>query len=336
VALLLVLALGLPPRGAAAEPPPAPGAPPAAPLLADDVVLGVFDLPADPVVDADTIRVAGRPNVRVLGIDAEEVFKDEADRAHAAADFDAYAREKRGGAPTPVKFGTPEGEAARDFARALFAGVSRVRLERDAPGDRDVDTYGRGLAHVVLLRGTEEVLLAEAVIRAGHSPYFVKYGASRRYDARLRAAEREARDAHRGIWGSDGPRHYPDYPERLAWWQARERQVARWRAGPTTPERIALGVPAESRRLAASVGRDVVVFGFLSRTKTDAWPKILYLADEPRRDFAVVVFDEAVWNALDLAAVKRMYVIVRGRVTRYGDRPQIVLESADQVRIDEE
>jgi micrococcal nuclease len=297
-------------------------------------VIGEFDLAPSPVVDADTLRVAGRSNVRVLGLDAEEVLKSEADRRSARLDFDAYARARRGDSPLPVKFGTPAGDAARDFVRSLLAEVRRVRLERDAPGDREVDAYGRELAHVVLLGPGGDRLLAEAVIEAGHSPYFVKYGRSLRHDRRLRAAEARAREAGRGIWGAGGPAHYPDYPERRAWWEARAGQVDRWRAEGPSAHRITLGIPTDSLRLAASVGRDVAVFGTLSRTKTEGWPKILWLADQPRRDFAVVVFDGDVWSAIDLAACERMFIRVEGRVTLYQGRPQIVLESAGQLRTD--
>ena len=55
-------------------------------------------------------------------------------------------------------------------------------------------------------------------VREGFSPRFAKYGASMRFDAVLRDAEREARAAARGLWAPEA-RSYPDYAERTAWWE---------------------------------------------------------------------------------------------------------------------
>src|SRR5207244_8338594 len=132
-------------------------------------------------------------SVGVLGVDAEEVFhgkSGEADERRAAEDFPAYCREKRGLSKTPVKYGTPAGLLAKSFAADFFRDVKAVRLERDEEG-RDFDGFGRRLAHVFATKDGKAVLYAEALVRAGLSPYSVKYGRSRRFDAILRAAQAE-------------------------------------------------------------------------------------------------------------------------------------------------
>jgi hypothetical protein len=234
-----------------------------------------------------------------------------------------------------VKYGTPAGEAAKVFAKSLVASSREVRLEEDAEGERSLDAYGRRLAHAVLVLAEGERLLAEEVIRAGHSPHFVKYGRSLRFDARFEAAETEARQARRGIWGEAGPAHYPDYEERRTWWRARAEQVDRWRAAPASAERVRLGVPEGSERLAARVGLEVVVFGEVrDRRDGPTAPWILWLQDRPGRDFPVVFFDEAVFRSLDPRALASRYLTVRGRVTLYRGRPQVVVERAAQVDLE--
>lgn len=336
------------PAGGVAPPPPAPASPgsppspasppaprtpasaaPAAP--ADPLVVGAFDVTVASVVDGDTVRVPGEGSVRVLGLDCEEVFHAERDRAAAAADFAAYARAKRGAGPLPVKFPTPAGEAARDFVRAAFAGVSRVRLERDEVGGHERDAFGRRLAHVLLLTAQGERNLALEVLRAGHSPYFVKYGRSRRFDAAFAAAQREAREARRGLWGADGPAHYPDYEQRLAWWEERAQQVDAWRAAPLSEERIELGTAGAAERLAARVGQEAVVFGALAREGDGGPPYLLWLSDRRGADVPAVVFDAALWKALDHAALARRFVTLRGPVSRYRDRPQIEVTKVEQL-----
>lgn len=307
----------------------APGAP--APAAAAPLVIGVYDVTPQSVTDGDTLRVPGERPVRVIGLDSEEVFKNAADRAAAEADFAAYARAKRGDAAMPVKYGTPAGEAAKTFVRALLADVKQVRLERDEVGGHEFDTYERRLAHVVLLAPAGERQLAVEVVRAGHSPYFTKYGRSRRLDAALRAAQDEARAARRGIWSAEGPAHYPDYDERLAWWEARAEQVDAWRRLPPSPERITLGTVDAPQRLAARVGQQATVFGTLRDVRADGWPRILWLTDRRGRDVSVVVFEQAAWEALDLRALGTRFVTVTGPVTLYRDRPQIEVRRADQV-----
>ncbi len=333
-------------RARAGEPPPAPPAPlaaarAAAPAVAADLLFGEFPLAERPVVDGDTIRLA-RPwttpaaSVRVHALDTEEVFHGDAQALAASrADFAEYAKARRGALRFPVKYPTQAGEEAKRFAERFFAGVAKVRLERDEAG-RDLDGFGRVLAHVFATKDGKDVLYAEEAIRAGMSPYFVKYGRSRRFDARLAAAQAEARAGKRGIWGEGLP-HYPDYDERLAWWEARAAQVDAWDretlalAGkPEAETRVRLGVPAETARLdAALLGKRVTLFGSLRSEEEDRTPRILQFVDAPPRSpFPVVVFDEVVWKALDHLAIASRFVRVSGRLSEYRGRPQIVLESA--------
>jgi hypothetical protein len=169
------------------------------------------------------------------------------------------------------------------------------------------------------------------MIRQGHSPYFVKYGAPRRHAAVLAAAEDEARRARRGIWGQGGPAHYPDYEERRAWWRERAEQVARWRSLPDDPRRIELESREAPGRLLALEGREAVVFGCVVDRREEGRPRILWLRHVGGRDFPVVVFEERVWRALDHAALDRRYATVRGRVGLHRGRAEIVVEDARAV-----
>lgn len=120
------------------------------------------------VIDGDTITVSGIGTVRLLGVDAPE---------------------KTGG----YRESEPYGDAAARFMRSLLNGRA-VRLEYD--GER-TDQYNRILAYVYLEDGT---LANEAIIRAGFAETY------RRFEYRLKpafqAAEREARQAKRGMWAT--------------------------------------------------------------------------------------------------------------------------------------
>src|SRR5262249_38406775 len=192
--------------------------------LADaGVVVGEFTLTR--VVDGDTVRVDGLDSsLRLIGIDTEEIFHHEVDRRAVEADWHAYLTAKRGDSHHPVKLSTPMGEEAKRFAQQFFTIGGKVRIERDDP--RQIrDRYDRYLAYVMVEKDGQWRTYNVEAVRAGMSPYFMKYGWSRRFDAELKAAEAEAKAAHRGIW-SDRTMHYPDYDERAVWWTARAEFVA--------------------------------------------------------------------------------------------------------------
>lgn len=127
------------------------------------------------VVDGDTIDirddVRGRLRVRILGIDTPETKKP------------GYS----------VGCWGPEATA---FAEQTMLG-QRVALVTDPMQDR-TDSYGRTLAYLVKPDGWDYSVEAA---RAGAARSYV-YGGNpaSRYDA-IAAAEAEARDAQRGLWG---------------------------------------------------------------------------------------------------------------------------------------
>jgi micrococcal nuclease len=127
------------------------------------------------VIDGDTITVSGVGVVRLLGVDAPE---------------------KTGGYRVAERFG----DEATTFMKRLIEGRI-VRLEYD--GARK-DQYQRTLAYVFLEDGT---LANEAIIRAGWAEVYRRFNLVRK--PVLLAAERDARNAKRGIWAARtlGHRH---------------------------------------------------------------------------------------------------------------------------------
>ena len=127
------------------------------------------------VVDGDTIDirddVRGRLRVRLLGIDTPETKKP------------GYT----------VGCWGPE---ATEFAESTMAG-QRVALEPDPTQDR-TDRYGRTLAYLVRADGWDYSVEAA---RAGAAHSYVYGGHPVARHAAIEAAEQEAIDAHRGLWG---------------------------------------------------------------------------------------------------------------------------------------
>jgi micrococcal nuclease len=120
------------------------------------------------VIDGDTITVSGVGVVRLLGVDAPE---------------------KTGG----YRQSEPFGDAATSFMKRLLEGQI-VRLEYDGAAK---DQYNRTLAYVFLPDGR---LANVEIIKAGFAETYRRFEYKRKPD--FFAAEREAKDAKRGMWAA--------------------------------------------------------------------------------------------------------------------------------------
>lgn len=245
------------------------------------------------VVDGDTIRLEGmKESLRISGVDTEEIYHGDADRKAAEEDFAKYAAAKRGTERHPVKFGTPEGEAAKKFAQDYFHDIPQVLYVPDDPL-MPTEYYGRNLGHLLVDRdqdGTFEENFAVELVRSGHSPYFVKYGNSRLFHAEFAAAEEEALRKKRGIW-SDASGHYPDYEERRTWWYARAKAIERFESQHASdPSNFRVQIEPEFERLKAqSAGAGVTVFGVLSpRSEKSSEKVVAYVSYRNRMDIPIV------------------------------------------------
>ncbi len=185
------------------------------------LMIGTFALARKkPVVDGDTIRVDGLDTtLRLAGIDTEEKYRNNKDRRKAESDWFGYLREKRAAARRLPKMGTPMGLAATNWAKRFFENVKTVRLERDDP-KQVRGRFNRYLSYVFARKKGEWVNYNVECVRAGMSPYYTKYGYSKRFHKEFESAEGEAKAAKRGIWNPRA-KSYGDYDQRRAWWNAR-------------------------------------------------------------------------------------------------------------------
>ncbi|HEY5946072.1 MAG TPA: thermonuclease family protein, partial [Kofleriaceae bacterium] len=292
------------------------------------------------IVDGDTINVDGLDSsLRLLGIDTEETFKSDNDRRMFDAGWQQYVVAKRGSSPRPVKFATPLGEDAKEFAKHFFADADKVRLERDHPAEIR-DAYRRYLAYVFVNKNGTWVNYNVEAVRAGMAPYFPKYGQSRRFHAEFVAAQDEARKAKRGIW-ADNVMSYPDYDERLVWWNARGAFVESFRteAGDKASY-IDISHWDATQQLENLVGKEVNVLGLVADVRIgEKGPTRVTLSRQQFSDFPLVFFDPDVFVQSGVAAWKGEYVWVTGVPTIY-ENPhtkkktvQIVIDRASQIRL---
>lgn len=285
------------------------------------LVIGEFTLAKDAVVDGDTIKVDGlETSLRLLAIDTEEKFRNKADERMAETDFQAYLAKKRSESRRPPKVATPMGLVATRFGKEFFAGVKTVRLERDHPKEIR-GRFNRYLAYVFARKdGVWKNYNVEAV-RAGMSPYFTKYGYSRRFHDDFVAAENEARAAKRGIWDPAAP-SYGDYDLRKAWWDARAEFVKTFEIeAQDRADMIALTNWDALKRLGEHEGKEVEVLATVGDIRmSEKGPTRVLLSRRMFNDFPVIFWDRDVFGTSRIGEYRGEFVRVRGVVNKYHNK----------------
>ena len=305
------------------------------------LVVGEFKITK--VTDGDTVRVDGLDSsLRLLGMDAEETIKNEQDRRAIEADFAQYLKDKAAKTNRPVKVATPMGEEAKHYAQDWFKDVTTVRIERDHPAEIR-DRYNRYLAYVFAQKNGTWVCYNIEAVRAGMSPYFPKYGYSRRFHNEFVAAQDEARNNKRGIWapGVAGTKGYPDYPAREAWWNARGAFVESFRnEGKDKPNYIDLTHWDAMKRLEEYVGKEVVVLSTVDDVRVgERGPSRVNLGYRMFEAFPLIFFDRDVLGTTGLSDWRGEYVTVTGIPTFYENKHthkkqlQIQVDRASQIKL---
>jgi len=299
------------------------------------LLIGEYRLADDPVIDGDTIRVEGIDgSLRLLSLDTEERLHGKADRVAASKNFERYLKAKRADAPRPQKMGTPMGEEAADFAEAFFEGAGLVQLQRDDPKEIR-GNFGRLLAYVFVKKDGLWTNYSVECVRAGMSPYFTKYGYSRRFHKELTRAEAEARKTKRGIWNPSA-KGYGDYDERKAWWDARADFIRAFEDDANQRDDfIMLSQSDALGRLEKKVGKAVTVLSTVDGIDHFKGLVRVSLAAENRQRFPVIFFDRRLFRASGIEGFKGEPVTVRGTVERYEKGSyrtlQIVVQNSEQI-----
>jgi micrococcal nuclease len=128
------------------------------------------------VIDGDTIEIEGGQKVRYIGIDTPETVDPR-------ASVQCYGKE------------------ATAKNKKLVEG-KKVRLEKDVS---ETDKYGRLLRYVFVpsVGSGRAVFVNEVLVKEGYA-FSSSYPPDVKYQDRFKKAERQAREADRGLWGKCG------------------------------------------------------------------------------------------------------------------------------------
>lgn len=300
-----------------------------------EFIIGEFTVAK--ILDGDTFRFEGLDrSTRLLGIDTEETFKDsdaELKVNDIAGRWLDYYAHKRDSSLKPAKIESPFGYDTWQWTKKLFKDVAKVRLEVD-DYKRVIDMFDRYLVYIIAIKkdGTEFNYNVECV-KQGYSPYFSKYGYVNRFHDAFVKAQKYAQDNKLGIW-SGNELCYPDYSERLEWWDKRAEQIKGFEktfAGKNSYYSM-LDIN-DFKKLKEHLNDTVTVFGNVSKVITDNEPKLVKFEINDYDQLDLVFFKEhgALIAELDLNNPKDYYQYVKGKLTEYKGRLQIIIEDKSQI-----
>jgi endonuclease YncB( thermonuclease family) len=302
----------------------------------DSLTLGEFTVKK--VIDGDTFKFEGLDkSTRLLGLDTEETFKND-DAEMIINDISSYWPEyyasKKDSSGKPAKIESPFGYKTMLWTKELFKDVVKVRIEFD-DDTRVIDMFGRYLVYIIAIRedGTEFNYNIEC-IKQGYSPYFSKYGYVKRFDKEFRKAQEYALKNKLGIW-SGKELSYPDYDERLSWWDERAEQIKKF-------ENEKAGISGyysmldinDFRELKKHVNDSVTVFGTISTVLREKNPNIAKFVIDDYNQLELVFFEKSfhIIDDLKLDNPKDYYIYVSGKLTEYNGQPQIIIDDSSQIR----
>jgi micrococcal nuclease len=179
-------------------------------------------------------------------------------------------------------------------------------------------------------------------IQHGWSPYFIKYGRSRLYNDEFLNAETGAQAGTLGIWDDtvNAGGKSRDYEHLLPWWHMRGTLVEKYRERGVAAGVKSVRLDYQELVAAAGAGEQVTVFcdlqGGIQKWTGDG---AVIFAGSPRHKFNLWVPDRYSKTGCGIlrfihnryAGHGRGYLYVSGSAGLYRDKPQIILESADQL-----
>lgn len=302
----------------------------------NDLILGTYKVTK--VTDGDTFRYDKLDgSARLVFIDTEETVKgDTAEQSTTLIRQDwpqAYLSSK-GDSKYPAKPFSPFGYDTWKWAEVFMQEADSVRLERDDM-TRTEDMFGRHLVYMIVYKDGNEINYNIEVVKQGLSPYYNKYGNSKRFNQEFIDAQNYAMINKLGIW-SDTVQKYPDYQERITWWSERAQQLENFDKNySNNPEYLNLTNDIGFSQLENNLDKEVVVFGNVGEVLQSRFPYLITIPKNKQERFELVVFesDKDIMDKLNMNEIMDNTIYVKGKLQKYKNRYQIVLKSPDQIWI---
>lgn len=298
------------------------------------LVIGNFEIIK--VTDGDTFKFKNLDkSTRLLCIDTEETFKskDAKERAEEiASDWLNYYSENQKGSSHPIKIDSPFGYDTWQWTKEFMEDVDSVRLEKD-DNLRGIDVFDRYLVYVIAYKKGREVNYNLECVKKGYSPYFNKYGNSRRFHKDFIDAQEYAKLNKLGIWNSK-TKCYPDYEERIIWWNKRAEQILNFENKYANDNRYVNFLSDDGfAKLKDYINADVIIFASIGEIFNSKYPYLIRFSHDKNNSVDLVVFEDKSdeFNEIKIEDYRHYYIYVKGKLELYKGRYKITFKNKNQL-----
>jgi endonuclease YncB( thermonuclease family) len=290
------------------------------------------------IIDGDTFKFKKNDKSnRLLCLDTEETYKGKnaSDKTSEIADswLDYYYQVKiEKGSNRPIKLESPFGYETAEWTAEFFKDVKQVRIEVDDVL-RITDIYGRDLVYVFAEKDGKFVNYNLECIKQGYSPYFNKYGNSKRFHFEFIEAQEYARRNKLGIWNPDS-KCYPDYDDRVKWWNERAFQIDNFNAKSLfNKDYINLSNNDAVYRLNDNIGKEITVFGNASHFYSERYPYLIriMISKEVNFDIYIEESESGLLYELDTDKMESYYFYCIGKIEKNGNKFRMKLTDINQI-----
>jgi endonuclease YncB( thermonuclease family) len=265
------------------------------------------------IIDGDTIQVLDlKESVRLLCVDTEETFKpnDGYDSDLAYNNWDEYLKAVQKG-DSILKYPTPWGDDARKFAEDFFEDVETVFLETDSE-TRLTDFFDRNLRYVIVEKNGKSVNFNVQLVKLGYTPYYGKYGYSKKYHNEFLEAEKYARENKLGVWADEG-RHYPDYDRRTKFWNDRGDSISFFEDNFADKPAYAMIIDEQDwNGLESQAGQKLTFFGTIDEFNKKGPPYKLFMTHKVGRSLLLLTDNRDIFHKLADIGNSELFVYVEG------------------------
>jgi endonuclease YncB( thermonuclease family) len=293
------------------------------------------------IIDGDTFKFKKNDkSYRLLCLDTEETYKGKNanDKTSEIADrwLDYYYQVKiEKGSNRPIKLESPFGYETAEWTTDYFKDVKQVRIEVDDVF-RITDIYGRDLVYVFAEKDGKIVNFNLESVKQGYSPYFNKYGNSKRFHLEFTEAQEYARRNKLGIWNPNS-KCYPDYDDRVKWWNERAFQIENFNSKFLfNVDYINLLNKDALDRLYDNIGKEITVFGNASHFYTERYPFLIriMISKEATFDIYIEESESGIINELDTDKMESYYFYCIGKIEKNSNKFRMKLTNSNQIHFE--
>jgi hypothetical protein len=139
-----------------------------------------------------------------------------------------------------------------------------------------------------------------------------------------------------GIWNPN-TKCYPDYEERIKWWNERADQLDNYYAKYANDKKVINLINSDAEtNLYDNVGKEVTVFANIGEVYSDRFPYLMRISLSKTVSLDIMVEEEdlPVFESIDVKRMESHYFYCTGKIERRGEKYKMRLRKKEQIRFE--